>query len=229
MRASRAVTQIRNDIRTDKAPRQSRSRVTREKIFAGVLTVLEREGASGLTVRGVARESGLSTGAIYNLFSSISSVLYHLYEERLEQELAVFRETFGCHEGECTLDQLLDTFLSKDAELGWGKPIDLHLEEAVRKDPSLERLCAEVKVQQRDYVAHALRQHEHNISRAQIRALASYIIEILNIAYELRHKSNLNERQYLYTVTRKLLDQVMGCLRLADNEVSATAKQRREK
>lgn len=65
--------------------------ITREKILAAAMEVVERDGMAALTVRNICDQAGLSTGSFYNLFSGKDDLInYYLqrafrsYKERSE-------------------------------------------------------------------------------------------------------------------------------------------------
>jgi AcrR family transcriptional regulator len=56
----------------------------RATILAAAVTVLQRDGASGLTVRNVAKEAGCSTTGVYTYFGGKSGLVEALYLEGFE-------------------------------------------------------------------------------------------------------------------------------------------------
>ena len=207
--ANAIISQFKNEVISENKPSQERSRATREKILKGARVILARDGAASLSARRIAQESGLTTGAIYNLFSGMSAILFCLYEARLEQELGTFKDSFGAHTGAVSLEDLLREFMEKDATLQWGSPYDLALREAIQSDPELKNLDRQYRLLQREQIVKALKKHNCNANTTQIRAIATMILDVLESAYNLRHNSGRTDKKFVYKVCCNLIINAM--------------------
>lgn len=67
-------------------PTNARSRRTRDALLTGARTILERDGFQALTMGAVAREAGVSRGAVYLHFASRSELVASLFDHVAEQQ-----------------------------------------------------------------------------------------------------------------------------------------------
>lgn len=67
-------------------PANARSRRTRTALLDGARTIIERDGLDGLTMGAVAREAGVSRGAVYLHFASRSDLVAALFDHVAEQQ-----------------------------------------------------------------------------------------------------------------------------------------------
>jgi len=199
------IDRIKKSVQARKTPQQARAKDTVEKILKGARTLLQREGRKGLTAKQLAKESGLSTGAIYDHFPGISAVLYQLYEERLNQELRIYQKVYGRDTGEISIEELIDNHIQEDAAMQWGSKADIELDEAAFNDPQLKTLVEHNQTLKRDQLVEALKRRHSNATGEQLKALASYMIELTEVAFRLRHKSDLSEKDLIRSVTIDLL------------------------
>ena len=184
-----------------KAPSQVRSRETEEKILKGARAILQNEGASALSARKLAKQCGITTGAIYNLFSGMPDILFRLYEDQLKQEIATVEDSFGQDTGDGTVDQLLQRFIDLDLRMQWGSRFDLELEDAVRRTPDMQDVLEQKNAILRKPIAHSVRTRLPHLTKSQANAIAAYIVSLLSTAYTLRHRTKLGEKDLIYGLT----------------------------
>lgn len=67
-------------------PTNARSRRTRDALLTGARTILERDGFGALTMGAVAREAGVSRGAVYLHFTSRSDLVAALFDHVASQQ-----------------------------------------------------------------------------------------------------------------------------------------------
>lgn len=73
----------------------ARSALSRQKLLEAVVRIIQTRGISGLNVRAICKEAGLSTGAFYHLFDSKEDVIgyYLIYTfKRYEAEMIASNE-----------------------------------------------------------------------------------------------------------------------------------------
>jgi len=74
----------------------------REEIRRGIqiaaAEIYRANGISGISARAVAKEAGVSVGAIYAHFGDLTGLMQSLWTGRVEKQNAVFRETAAAHE-----------------------------------------------------------------------------------------------------------------------------------
>lgn len=203
------INKIKESVRARKTPRQSRAKETATRILTAARTILENEGRKSLTARRLAKECGLTTGAIYDHFPGISAVLYQLYDERLGQNVGIFQEIYGNDNGERTLEELIDEHLVRDSQFDWGGRFDLELDEAVKSDPKLRALDEHNLTMQRDLLVQSIIRRRPEATKEQAQALASYFLEIFDVAYRLRHASDLTETDLVYRITVDFVKQLV--------------------
>jgi len=75
------------------------------RIIEAAKRVISRNGIAGSTMRGIAEEAGLSTGAIYHYYSSKEQVLYDVMDESLSESSRIAEES---RRGEATKEELID-------------------------------------------------------------------------------------------------------------------------
>ena len=74
-----------DDLRARLEPVQSRARRSQRRILDAAHAVLKTHGVQGLTTAAVAETGGVSIGSIYRLFPNKESIVWRLYEEKLEE------------------------------------------------------------------------------------------------------------------------------------------------
>ncbi len=118
-----------------KAPVQARGRQSIDDLLSATQRVLVRDGPSGLTTPAIAREAGVSVGALYHFFPNKESLILALYEAKLGEIRAIV-ETPIVATGDWRVDigGWLRAIKAKEAEIGYG----LALNEAMDHFPSLE-------------------------------------------------------------------------------------------
>lgn len=65
------------------------------RIIQAAKSVISRSGIAGATMRGIAEEAGLSTGAIYHYYSSKEDILYEVMDESLSETLRIAEKSKG--------------------------------------------------------------------------------------------------------------------------------------
>lgn len=67
-----------------RAPQQTRSRQTMERLLAATLDVIEAKGLTGVTIPEIAATAGLSTGSVYRRFADKESLIREAFLRLLE-------------------------------------------------------------------------------------------------------------------------------------------------
>lgn len=67
----------------------------KSRIIQAAKNVISRSGIVGATMRGIAEEAGLSTGAIYHYYSSKEQILYEIMNESLSETLRIAEKSKG--------------------------------------------------------------------------------------------------------------------------------------
>lgn len=75
------------------------------RIIEAAKRVISKNGIAGSTMRGIAEEAGLSTGAIYHYYSSKEQVLYDVMDESLSESTRIAEES---RRGEASKEELID-------------------------------------------------------------------------------------------------------------------------
>jgi AcrR family transcriptional regulator len=65
----------------------------KSRIIEAAKRVISRSSIAGATMRGIAEEAGLSTGAIYHYYSSKEQILYEVMDESLSETLRIAEES----------------------------------------------------------------------------------------------------------------------------------------
>jgi AcrR family transcriptional regulator len=72
-----------------RAPQQSRSRQTMERLLTATIAVIDDKGLAGLTIPEIAEAAGLSTGSIYRRFGDKDALIRGAFLQILETAQAV--------------------------------------------------------------------------------------------------------------------------------------------
>jgi len=80
----------------------------KSKILDAARAVIGRNGIAGATVRVIAEEAGLSTGAIYHYYSSKEEILYDIMETNLSESTKI---AAASKQGTYSVEQILDLIL----------------------------------------------------------------------------------------------------------------------
>lgn len=83
-----------------KAPRQSRSRKTRDAILQAAAGILARDGLSGLTTNHVARAAGISIGSLYQYYPNKQAIITALLTEARAAVLQEMEAAAEAREGD---------------------------------------------------------------------------------------------------------------------------------
>ena len=75
------------------------------RIIEAAKRVIIKNGIAGATMRGIAEEAGLSTGAIYHYYGSKEQVLYDVMDESLSESKRIAEES---RRGETTKEELIN-------------------------------------------------------------------------------------------------------------------------
>ncbi len=194
---AKGIEKIKKGVQARKEPKQERAKQTVAKILNGARVILEREGRKGLSARKLAKECGMSTGSIYDHFPGISAVLFALYEERMNQEMDVYRKFYKHDTETLSMEEWIDAFVQQDATLEWGSALDLELEEAIKQDEKLKQLKMHSIAQQRKFLVETLRKRNTHAKDSQLEALASFLIGLSDLSFQLRHVDKLTEKQLI--------------------------------
>lgn len=73
------------DKRPPGRPQVMSPEVRRDRVFAALDSVFERDGLEGLTMKAIATEAGMSKRTVYNLFGD-RDALFHAYMERIRSD-----------------------------------------------------------------------------------------------------------------------------------------------
>ncbi len=199
-KTAKSIEKIKKGVQARKAPQQERAKQTVARILLGARTILERDGRKGLSARKLAKECGMSTGSIYDHFPGISAILFALYEERMNQELEVYREFYAQDSGELSMEEMIEVFVGQDAALEWGGALDLELQEAIEQDEKLKQLQVHSRELQQGFLVDTLRKRNADAKDSQLEALASYLIGINALAFQLRHVQKLPEQKLILDI-----------------------------
>jgi|GEM_PF-5391297 len=203
-----SVEHIKRKLRAYREPQPARAKNTAAIILESAQKILVREGRKGLSARKLAKECGLSTGSIYGNFPSISAVLYALYRDRMEKDLAQHRKFYGQDTGDSSVSELIEAFAKEDARMECGGRLDLELAKAIEEDANLRRLRDHNMMLQREMLFKALRRRNDEASDSQLLAQASYMQGLSRLAFELRHVSNVDEKELVLDITLDLVKRV---------------------
>jgi len=199
-----------NDISPRKKPKQARSIATKRRIIQGARKILQTQGRNALTARRLASTCGVTTGALYDHFPSISAVLFQLYKARLNQELEIYKEVYGADDGSSSPDDLLDRHIQLDAEALWGDRADAELDEAVRADPKLTAVVNENQAEQRHLLKKTLLTYHPRLNNTQAATIARYIVELSYMSYRTRQAADVEDAQLVRNITLKVMRQLLN-------------------
>ncbi|KUP04357.1 TetR family transcriptional regulator [Bacillus coahuilensis m2-6] len=85
----------------------------KEKILAAARKVISKHGSNRATVRAIAEEAGLSTGAIYHYYKNKDDILYDLLDDSLSDSTRI---AIGIHQQEGTKTKIKLDVLQKTEE-----------------------------------------------------------------------------------------------------------------
>lgn len=113
----------------------------REKLISGCFELFAEKGYSNVTMRQIARELGISTGALYHYFPTKQSILEQMFEimsrKDVEEAIAV---TLVSGSFEKRIKLLFDFFIAKEAV--FGKMLMLSIDFIRNHDSADARLTA---------------------------------------------------------------------------------------
>lgn len=85
--------------------RENKLKAGKEGILIAAQAVIARNGIDGCTMRSIAKEAGVTTGAIYHHFSSREEVMYSVMEKSLQEASRLATEV---HEEHPPKDKIID-------------------------------------------------------------------------------------------------------------------------
>ncbi len=133
---------------------------TRDRLLRAALTVFERDGYEGARVADIAREAGLTTGAIYSQYRGKAALLFEAITERARQEVDALLEVARGEQARSVLAELGRRLASPDDIAGPSVLVDAI--GAARRDPQLA-----------DHVRAALARREQTLIELVTRAQAA--------------------------------------------------------
>jgi AcrR family transcriptional regulator len=112
---------------------------TRERLVAAAITVFRRDGYERARVQDIAREAGLTTGAIYANYRGKAELLAEAIGQRTARELDVLLREGTVRTASEMLTALGDRLLRRDGE----RPLVLEAVVASARDPELAAMLRE--------------------------------------------------------------------------------------
>jgi AcrR family transcriptional regulator len=149
----------------------------KSRIIQAAKRVISRNSIAGATMRGIAEEAGLSTGAIYHYYKSKEDILYEVMDESFSETLRISEEAKGL---ERSLEELIEEIFEnivKRFEKTDENRIQFYLaQEAILGNSELKE---KFKVKYQEWVCRTeeLMQHMYKKAPAKYnKALASLLI-----------------------------------------------------
>ncbi len=109
------------------------AQTTRERLVAAAIEVFRRDGYERARVQDIAREAGLTTGAIYANYRGKAELLAEAIGRRTESELDALLRDGGLTSAVDVLGRLGDRLISRDGD----RPLILEAVVAAARDPEL--------------------------------------------------------------------------------------------
>jgi AcrR family transcriptional regulator len=111
----------------------------KSRIIQAAKRVISRSSIAGATMRGIAEEAGLSTGAIYHYYSSKEDILYEVMDESLSEALRIAEESKGLERSRDELIEEIFENIVKRFEKTDENRIQLYLaQEAIKGNSELK-------------------------------------------------------------------------------------------
>jgi AcrR family transcriptional regulator len=86
----------------------------KSRIIEAAKRVISKSSIAGATMRGIAKEAGLSTGAIYHYYSSKEQILYEIMDESLSEALRISEESkLRKHEPEELIEEIYENIMKR--------------------------------------------------------------------------------------------------------------------
>ena len=86
----------------------------KSRIIEAAKRVISQSSIAGATMRGIAKEAGLSTGAIYHYYSSKEQILYEIMDESLSETLRISEESkLRKHEAEELIEEIYENIVKR--------------------------------------------------------------------------------------------------------------------
>lgn len=177
------------------------------RIIEAAKRVISRSSIAGATMRGIAEEAGLSTGAIYHYYSSKEDILYEVMDESLSETLRIAEEAKGLKR---SLDELIEEIFEnivKRFEKTDENLIQLYLaEEAILGNSELKE---KFKIKYQEWVGRTEELMQHMYKKAPTKynkALASLLIGAIDgIVMQLLLCANPAELEDILEVYHEIL------------------------
>ena len=177
------------------------------RIIQAAKRVISRSSIAGATMRGIAEEAGLSTGAIYHYYSSKEDILYEVMDESLSETLRIAEEAKGLKR---SLDELIEEIFQnivKRFEKTDENLIQLYLaEEAILGNSELKE---KFKIKYQEWVGRTEELMQHMYKKAPTKynkALASLLIGAIDgIVMQLLLCANPAELEDILEVYHEIL------------------------
>lgn len=195
----KSVKQIKEAVSTRRSPQQERAKVTADLILQSAQKILTRDGASGLTLRSLTEECGMTKGAIYGQFSGISSVLYYLYIDRLDQEVSDARALLNSKEAEKGIDYLIERAFPTLIDR-WATPYNIALEQAAKNDPNISVLINDGRKKILNMTVSYLRKNDFSQDKDQLVVIARYMMGITELAFDMANIDKLKAKSYIQDI-----------------------------
>ena len=177
------------------------------RIIEAAKRVISRSSIAGATMRGIAEEAGLSTGAIYHYYSSKEDILYEVMDESLSETLRIAEEAKGLKR---SLEELIEEIyenIVKRFEKTDENLIQLYLaEEAILGNSELKE---KFKIKYQEWVGRTEELMQHMYKKAPTKynkALASLLIGAIDgIVMQLLLCANPAELEDILEVYHEIL------------------------
>ena len=113
------------------------------EILDAAVVCFARSGFHKATMRDIVRESGLSAGAIYNLFSSKQEIIAAIAARRHDEERRVFEEALKQPTATKSLETISDYFLSElnSPKQRMRRRVTVQLWAEAQHDPRLQKVA----------------------------------------------------------------------------------------
>lgn len=187
-----------------KQPRQDRARKTVAKILTATRQILAEQGAAALTTVNVAKVSGVNISSLYQYFPNKQSILFALYQDRLEAVKAILEQFEQDEYFEMGPEKYLHAFFDAMDGLQWYDKVDLELNKAIYYTPELEELSESHGTYMINRFCKILRRFGSEWEEGRLRCLAEYVYMLDDSASVLNASHNEKGRGYIQSWNRQL-------------------------
>jgi len=217
--AGRSTTKPKQSLLRRRAPKQDRSKRTRRKILAAAKHVLAREGFDAITSRRIANVAGVSVGSIYEYFPSVQAVLYQIYQERLEELLAIIDRAFSEENLQPSLIDTLSQYYRMQREARFPARLDLELRNAIDRDTRLAEMTRHYETALSQRYVKLLKHYGSDWSTENLFKLAEFAHELDHINLKLQQGRSREDRRLYGAVTAALfVEMARHCGALRDRD-----------